>query len=339
MRKSFLPLLPLLLISCGGGGASSVNPDEYFSSLDAAMKQGLKNDAIGFTCDNGHVKLSMKNSEGDMNLEIRPFVFDVRVNGIHASKIADVKASILGETSKHSESILSASGSNIPSSLKDLTGEIRFTPRVYVDASTAYFDLADAGTIRMALNTLLKESYPDYSGLVARSYKSLEGYEEVEKYMPVDTKLEEFFTTLNEELAKSYKNSPSAFMFTQNEGVSTISLQTASWSTVRALLDRGDTIEASSIDLSSFFDEAEKKASLDRCAINVEYASSGLKSLGLDIAFTFKEEVELTESYTPCGTWQLSGDIGVVYGENAAPKTITDRVKKQCLQTELVLPF
>ena len=291
------------------------------------MKTGLKNESIGFLCDTGHVKASLKNTEGETNVEIRPFVFDARVKGIHADKISDVEASILGKTKKHDESRLYATGPSIPDSVNTALDGLPLSINLYVSESKAFIDLSSSGVLRTAISNALIEEYPDYPGIMPRSHKKLDEYEEIEKYMPVDAKLEEYATTLHDELVKSYNKAPSSFSFSQDDETSTIVFQTDSWSTLRALLDR-EQLENSSIDISSFFDEAESKATINRCRIDVKYSATALLSLGMDIAFTFKE-AEVTESLAPCGTWELSGVIEVSHGEAATPIAISDSVDRK----------
>ena len=339
MNKCFaLSSLLLLLAFCGGTQASSVNAAEYFDALEASIKAGLKNDAIGFLCDTGHAKAQLTSQDGVTAVEIRPFVFDARVKGIHATTIEGVTASIVGKTNKHEESRVYATGPGIPDSLNTALDGLPLAIDIYVADSTAYFDFSKSGVLRTAISNALIEEYPDYQGIMPRCHKKLDEYSEIEKYMPVDAKLDEYATTLKEELEKSYSTSPSAFAFAQENGVSSISFQTTSWSTVRTVLER-EELEASSIDLSSFFDQAEEKATLDRCRLDLKFDANGLQSFGVDIAFTFKQVEASSDSYAPSGTWELSGIIEISHGEKATPVAIKDSLKKQCLQNEFTLPF
>lgn len=336
MNKCFaLSSLLLLLASCGGTPTSSVNATEYFDALEASIKAGLKNDSIGFLCDTGRAKASVQNSEGITAIEIRPLAFDLRASGIHASTIGGVKASLKATTQKRGDTYLYAAGPSIPDILNDSQG-IKMAPCFYVDESKLFIDLGGAGVVRTAISNALAEEYEGYS-LPLRSHKNLEEYSEIEKYMPIDAKLEEYATTIKEELEKSYASASSSFAFTQENGVSAISFQTTSWSIVRAVLDR-EELQTSSIDVSSFFDQAEEKATLNRCRLDLEYDANGLRSFGIDVAFTFKE-MEIGESFVPCGTWELIGSVGIFYGANAKPEDISYNIKKQCLQNEFTLPF
>ena len=336
-RPLLISLLPLLLASCGGGQSSSIDGKTYFASLVAAAKAGLKNDAIGFLCDTGHIKASFSGTDGPTELEVRPLVGDIRIKGIHATSISGVQASILGKTKKHDESRLYASGPSIPESIKVLDG-LPVAIHTYIADSTAYFDFSNSGVLRTAISNALIEKYPDYEGIMPRCHKKLDEYAEVEKYMPVDAKLEEYMTSLVQEFEKAYDATPNAFTFATENEVSKITFQATSWSTIRAILDR-EEIQVSSFDVSSFFDEAERKANIDRCVINVGFAAGGLKSIGIDIAFTFINVESSEGSLVPFGTWTLSGEVEISHGEDATPVTISESVKKQCLKNEFTLPF
>ncbi len=336
-RPLLISLLPLLLASCGGGQPSSIDGKTYFASLDAAAKAGLKNDAIGFLCDTGHIKASFSGTDGPTELEVRPLVGDIRIKGIHATSISGVQASILGKTKKHDESRLYASGPSIPADMIAAKG-LPLAIHAYIDDSTAYFDFSSSGVLRSTISNALMEQYPDYPGIPIRCHKDLADYSKIDEYMPVDAKLEEYMATLVQEFEKAYDTTPNAFTFATENEVSNIAFQATSWSTIRAILDR-EAIQVSSFDVSSFFDEAEQKASIDRCVIDVKYATDGLHSIGIDIAFTFINAESSEGSLVPSGTWTLSGDVEISHGASVVPETLSARDKEKRYADEFTLPF
>lgn len=335
MKKTRLTFLfSLALLSCGGSSSSEA-PTSYFAAFEEAAKAGLQGSRIGMVCNTGNVKAAIGGEEGDTHLSIKPFVFDFRFDGIHATAIDDVKASLLGHTSKYENSKVYIDGPNVPSSVNGILDGVPLCANFFLENSRLYIDLADCGLIRSAISNLLVEKYPDYEGIYSRSHKDLTGLEEVEEYLPIDSRIDSFFDGVREAMEEGYRRSPGGFHFLHEGESYAITFEATSWATIRSLFNEAD-LSISSLDASSLFDEAERRASIDRCRIDVKFASSGVNSIALDLACTFAEDSSSVNG--PKGTWELGGQIDFLYGEDAKPETVSSRVKTQCENHEFVLP-
>jgi len=142
-------------------------------------------------------------------------------------------------------------------------------------------------------------------------------------------------------LLKMYETAAKDFAFSVDAGVTTVSFSTKEWSSLRGLFDsfldvvRESTSLSSSPDGDSILAELEKRSTIGKCDLSVSFAETGVTAISADLALTFKEDTG-DAAFKPVGTWSFKGTAAFTYGEEAAPKRLSDRSKS--LYEEITFP-
>ena len=363
------------LASCGGSSApsssmpsetssgtqsssfsTSVPPSDpnaaHIEKLHDASKRGFSSDNVAIKGSNASLSSTFAVKEDDAyknySLRLDPMIFDMRLGGLNATSVSGVHASMDTLTDKSHQTKLFLDGVDMPSELKifgDLSKGIAVGLAGYFDDGAFYADFSNAGLLRAALNYLFKAIDKDFAGHEWAKYSKYtlgeKAMAELEKALPLSNKFASACDEANAQLLKMYETAAKDFAFSVDAGVTTVSFSTKEWSSLRGLFDsfldvvKESTSLSSSPDSDSILAELEKRSTIGKCDLSVSFAETGVTAISADLALTFKEDTG-DAAFKPVGTWSFKGTAAFTYGEEAAPKRLSDRSKS--LYEEITFP-
>ena len=340
MKKQLLLLSLLVLTACSNATSSSTfDPKPYFAAMEAAARADLAKDDFSLRLGQGKANMAfdIKDDEGTVSpysVRIDPLLLDVRFSNIHAESCKDVTMSMRGKDDNGNSSNIYLEGDNLPASAL-ISGGLPFAVHAYLEEGVGYLNLYDAAALRLAINEMIKQEYPSYAGLPIRGKKALDekDVENIDEYFPLDQRLLDTVTKLRENLEKINEKDPNDFHFNTEASVQSITFRTTSWDSFRRIVDDAAIADMSldSVDMSSFFDEAEANADLKAFALSLSFDEQGWKRMDFEITIGFKTQSEGT--INPKGDWNLTG--GLIFGHEKA-LTLSDKEKQR--YEEITLP-
>ena len=311
MKKTALLLLPLCLSALCACGESEDPSGKYFASLGDSMLSASKNTSFRAYSDTVKLNAALsyeeegKKKEGSIRLD--PLAFDLRIDNMLEGSVRKTKLSLFGKNNKLTKIIL---GGDFTSGTQT---SVEVAPRLYVDTGVIYSDLTDAGAIRLMINTYLadylKSPFPTKGKLVTGLPPEL-------AFDIPDFEKDPFVSKLSE----CYDIAKTAFAFSEDEGVSTVSFASTDKAQLELILEalRGQKED----EMVSAFHSARDAFYLTSFDFAVSYTEIGPTGFDFKAGVSFKEGT--FADFEPIGEWALSGKINFAYGEYVRAKTVAD---------------
>ena len=312
MNKTCIFLLPVLLAglsSCGEGGNEA---KRYFDTLGESLLSASKREYFRVYSDNAELYAGLKvKQEGKTqvgSIKLSPLCFDMRVDHPLDPSIEKTNVSIFGYNAKPTTVILGGDFkvSNLVS--------FNVKPRIYVDDGVLYTDLTEAGTLRLAINTVFGDFLSSSFPLKGKLDTGLPGGLSF-NVPPFD---KDYFVKT---ITSCHDVASSAFSFNEEGGIRTVSFSSTDKEQLALVAEAlwpkgGQTPSASLQEAGSYYD-------LSRFSFSLSYTDIGPTSFEYDTAIRFKQfPLAIVE---PDGEWMAKGKMNFGYGEAAKAVTVEDK--------------
>lgn len=312
MKRTCILILPLALGALVACGESETSPSAYFNALGDSLLSASKGTYFRVYSNNIELNAGIKQMEDGKekkgSLQFTPLAFDLRVDHALDPSIGKTKVSFRGYNDKTKTTM-------------KLTGDFKITdtlsfdikPRFYLDNGTFYSDLADAGTLRLGINMMLKDyltaSFP-IKGKLTSGLPSGLGFD-----IPDFDK--EIFVKL---ITDCYNIATRTFSFSEADGIKTISFSSTDTEQLAIILEA--LLPSGKEEMISAITSMSRNYSLSSFAFAVSFTAIG------PTAFTFDAGIRFPDisfaSIQPDGEWKASGKMNFAYGDAAKAYTVDD---------------